>query len=186
MVTYTVETETDADTIQPVQRGDCRSGNQGRDEGDLRFVEFVLGKDYFAIDLFLTREVITPSEITPLPNTPTYIKGVMDPRGSITTIIDLKMFINITGITESKKRSRIIILDKKITSKPVGILVDGVYSVSTHRSADIDRDTENMSDKSRNIIGVIRKVIKVNGREENKLILWLDIQVMMDLIEKEI
>ncbi|HWQ62953.1 MAG TPA: chemotaxis protein CheW, partial [Methanospirillum sp.] len=51
----------------------------------LQFVEFVLGTEYFAINLFNIKEVITSSDITSLPNSPAYIKGIMDLRGAITT-----------------------------------------------------------------------------------------------------
>lgn len=149
---------------------------------DLQFVEFILENEFFAINLFNTREVITPTEITPLPNTPTYIKGVMDLRGTITTIIDLKTLLNLHNQGEQKKRSRIIILDRKGSEKPVGILVDDVYSVSTHHAVDIERDDDDGAHTVRNILGVIRKKQK-NG---HKLILWLDIENIRASIEKEL
>ena len=49
----------------------------------MRVVEFILGNELFAIDLFDTREVINTTEITPLPNTPSFIKGIIDLRGVI-------------------------------------------------------------------------------------------------------
>ena len=158
----------------------------GQKNDDMQFVEFILGHEYFAVNLFHTREVITPSEITPLPNSPAYIRGVMDLRGSITTIIDLKTLMNLNDETESKKRSRIIILDQQVSQKPVGILVDDVYSVSTHHFGDIDRNTEDDTHNSRNILGVIRKTIKIGDKEESKLILWLDILAIRASIEKEL
>jgi len=156
----------------------------GKSAGEMQFVEFILGHEYFAVNLFQTREVIVSSEITPLPGTPEYIKGVMDLRGSITTIIDLKKLMNQTDDGGAQKRSRIIILDSDEMQKSVGILVDDVYSVSTYRSADIDRNTEDNSQKSGNILGVIRKTIKDGGNESKKLILWLDIQAIRSEVEK--
>jgi purine-binding chemotaxis protein CheW len=135
----------------------------------LQFVEFVLGTEYFAINLFNIREVITSSDITPLPNSPAYIKGIMDLRGTITTIVDLRDLLNLRNQAEQKKRSRIIILDQKTTDKSVGVLVDDVYSVSTHQSSDIEHD--DTSNSGRNILGVIRK----NQNNSHKLIVWLDI-----------
>lgn len=174
--------------------GNAGSGKQihsnqsrtGKDADGMQFVEFILGHEYYAVNLFQTREVITPSEIRQLPNTPEYIRGVMDLRGSITTIIDLKKLMNLDDEAETKKLSRIIILDKEENQKSVGILVDDVYSVSTHHSADIDNNTEGNTQNSRNILGVIRKTIKDGEKESQKLILWLDIQAIRDSVEKDL
>ena len=59
-------------------------------QGNIQIVEFVLGKESFAIDLFDVKEVVEYTTITKLPNVPAYIKGIIDLRGEITTIIDLK------------------------------------------------------------------------------------------------
>jgi len=159
----------------------------GREDGDNKqFVEFVLGHEQFAVDLFHTREVITPSEITPVPNAPGYITGIMDLRGLITTIVDLKKMMNITSDFEGKKKSRIIILDHDISRKPVGILVDDVSSVSTIAASDIDRSGDDKTDKGRNIVGVIRRKGKEGNKEMDKLVLWLDIHAMIEKIADEI
>lgn len=126
----------------------------------MQFVEFILGREYFAVNLFHTREVLTPEEITPLPNTPAYIRAVMDLRWSVTTIIDLKKLMNLTEGTGLNKRSRIIILDQQPSEKPIRILVDHVYSVSTYRSTDNEKEIEGSTQYSMNIMGVIRKAIK--------------------------
>ncbi|MDD1724702.1 MAG: chemotaxis protein CheW [Methanospirillum sp.] len=159
---------------------------KGKNEDDMQFVEFILGREYFAVNLFHTREVITPTDITPLPNTPAYIRGVMDLRGSITTIIDLKTLMNLSDEDNSKKCSRIIILDQQASEKPVGILVDDVYSVSTHRATDIDRNGDDTTHNRRNILGVIRKTMRENEKESHRLILWLDIQAIRASVEKDL
>ena len=155
-------------------------------ENDMQFVEFILGHDYFAINLFHTREVISPPEITPLPNTPDYIRGIIDLRGSVTTIIDLKKLMNLSDENGMKNRSRIIILDNTQLQKPVGILVDDVASVSTYQSTEIDRTSTDSQQNSRNILGVIRKIQKNGDNESQKLILWLDIKAIRDSIESSL
>lgn len=83
----------------------------GKILGNLQVVEFILGDEFFAIELFDTREVINTTEITPLPNTPSFIKGIIDLRGVITTIIDLKQMMKIENEASGKKKARIIVLD---------------------------------------------------------------------------
>ncbi|MDO8842066.1 chemotaxis protein CheW, partial [Methanocalculus sp.] len=49
--------------------------------GSVQVVEFVLGDETFAIDLFDVREVVEYTRISALPNSPSYIKGIIDLRG---------------------------------------------------------------------------------------------------------
>lgn len=186
MGTYTLDESFDVSAEAMHLVGNSSQSRRGKSEAGLQFVEFILGHEFFAINLFHTREVLTPSEITPLPNAPSFIKGVMDLRGSITTIIDLKMLMHITADSVNNKRSRIIILDQQISEKPIGILVDDVYSVSTFTSADIDREADKKTQNTRNIMGIIRKTIKEGTQETHKLILWLDIQSMIKAIKQDL
>ena len=149
-------------------------------------VEFILGKEHFAIDLFDTREVITQTEVTPLPNTSSFLKGIIDLRGSITTIIDLADLMHISTEAVGKKKARIIVLDSGISVKPIGILVDDVFSVTTYSHEDIDREDREQS-QNRDILGVIRKKGKVSGEKERAgLVIWLDIRKMIERIEEEL
>jgi purine-binding chemotaxis protein CheW len=161
--------------------------NRAKRAGTIQVVEFILGNDMFAIDLFDTREVITQTEVTPLPNTPPYLKGIIDLRGSITTIIDLKDLMHISAESKGKKNSRIIVLDRSISSKPVGILVDDVFSVTTYGQDDIDKENTSASDSHRDIIGVIRKKTKSAGeKDKSGLVVWLDIRKMIEKIEADL
>lgn len=151
----------------------------------MQFLEFMLGHEFFAINLFHTREVIIPNEIIPMPGASSFIKGMMDLRGTITTIVDLKKLMNIISNSTFKQRSRIIILDNDISEKPLGILVDDVSSVSTYRSSDIEKGTKG-SDNVRYISGVIRKPLKSGKKEGDGLIIWLDISAMMKSLQDDL
>jgi purine-binding chemotaxis protein CheW len=154
--------------------------------GNLQVVEFILGNELFAIDLFDTREVINTTEITPLPNTPSFIKGIIDLRGIITTIIDLKEMMHITREADGKKRSRIIVLDASVSEKMIGVLVDDVLAVSTYPHEDIDQDTHASKRSDRDILGIIRKKVRSGDNDRNELIIWLDIRTMIDKVKQDI
>jgi purine-binding chemotaxis protein CheW len=189
MGTYSVEISADAVQEEQISSVPAHSSNWNRVKraGTIQVVEFILGKEMFAIDLFDTREVITQTEVTPLPSTPDYLKGIIDLRGSITTIVDLKGLMHITTESSGKKNSRIIVLDRSITSKPIGILVDDVFSVTTYGQEDIDRENTSSSDTHRDIIGVIRKRTKNAGeKDKGGLVVWLDIRKMIGKIEEEL
>jgi len=154
--------------------------------GNLQVVEFILGNELFAIDLFDTREVINYTEITPLPNTPSFIKGIIDLRGIITTIIDLKEMMNITREADGKKRSRIIVLDASVSEKMTGVLVDDVLAVSTYSDDDIDKDAHASKKSERDILGIIRKKTRTADHDKSNLIIWLDIKTMIHKVKQDL
>jgi len=148
-------------------------------------VEFLLGKENYAIDLFDVREVVEYTTITELPNTPTYMKGIIDLRGEITTIIDLKERLNIDEkSTQPIENSRIIVLDEKITKAKTGILVDDVLAVSTFERGDIDSTSASSGHEDTAILGIIKKKIKEKEHESNELIIWIDIRHLLADIEQ--
>lgn len=150
-------------------------------------VEFVIGDEMFAVDLFDTREVITTPDVTPIPNVPPFITGIIDLRGVITTIIDLRVMMHITRESTGKKQSRVIVLDKTVSEKMIGILVDDVYSVTTYSKKDIDQEAHSSNEGSRDILGVIRKHRKDGmGKDKNILVIWLDIKKMIQRIETDL
>ena len=151
-----------------------------RTHQSIQVVEFVLGKELFAIDLFDVKEVVEYTTITKLPNTPPYIKGIIDLRGEITTIVDLKERLNIheeSGVTEENKR--IIVLDEKITDSKIGIIVDDVSSVSTFEMTQVDSTSTTGNTEDHTILGIIKKKLRIRDKEVNGLIIWIDIKPLL-------
>ena len=176
---------TGSDRRETVRRS--RGSSKSQKSGTQQVVEFILGNELFAVDLFDTREVITTPEVTPLPNAPVFVTGMIDLRGVITTIIDLKTMMQISRESTGKKQSRVIVLDKTVSEKMIGILVDDVTSVSTYSLDDIDRDAQSSHESHQDILGVIRKHKKdASGKEKSALILWLDIETMIQRVEKDL
>lgn len=150
---------------------------------NLQVVEFLLGKELFAIDLFDVKEVVEYTRITKLPNTPAYIRGIIDLRGEITTIIDLKLKMNIAeNIDLSDENKRIIVIDDTITHSKTGIMVDDVASVSTFPIDQVERTSSAMGSSSEShILGIIRKKTRDRGEKEStELVIWIDIRHMFE------
>ncbi len=148
--------------------------------GKLQVVEFLLGKEHYAVDLFDVREVVEYTSITQLPNTPSYMRGIIDLRGEITTIIDLKERLNIVEMSDLPiENSRIIVLDEKITKAKTGILVDDVLAVSTFERTDIDNTSASGGREDAAILGIIKKKIKEKEHERHELIIWIDIRHLL-------
>lgn len=153
------------------------------DKTDIQVVEFLLGKEKFAIDLFEIREVVDFTSITPLPNSPTCIKGIIDLRGDITTIVDLRIRLDINEDNHpSVDTSRIIVLDENITMKKIGILVDDVTSVSTFEKSQVDYASSSLIIENSSIIGIIKRSIEEKEKIKNELIIWINIkQLLQDI-----
>jgi purine-binding chemotaxis protein CheW len=150
----------------------------------IQIVEFVLGSELFAIDLFDVKEVVEYTTITKLPNVPAYVKGIIDLRGEITMIIDLKQRLNITeDSNKSLEASRIIVLDDKMAASKMGILVDDVTSVSTFEGNQVDYTSASVNKEESSIIGIIKRKVKVKDKEKNELIIWIGLRQLLTDID---
>jgi purine-binding chemotaxis protein CheW len=149
----------------------------------VQVLEFLLGKEHFAIDLFDVREVVEYTPITRLPNTADYMKGIIDLRGEITTIIDLKERLNIPINDDLKEEEgRIIVLDEKLTGVKTGILVDDVLAVSTFEREDVDAASSAGAGDDEAILGIIKKKAKDSDREVSELVIWIDIRKTLSIM----
>ena len=111
---------------------------------------------------------------------------MIDLRGIITTIIDLRVMMHISKESTGKKQSRVIVLDKTVSEKMFGVLVDDVYSVTSYEKNDIDQATHSSNESHRDIIGVIRKHKKDEaGKDKSTLVIWLDIKKMIERVERD-
>jgi len=148
-----------------------------KSEDTIHVVEFLLGKEHYAVNLTDIREVVEYTAITPLPNAPAAVQGIIDLRGEITTILDLRQRLNIASQENIKiDTSRIMVLDDKITRIKTGVLVDDVLSVSMFEKSDVDTniDGENWGEAA--ILGTIRRKSKEQDKEKTDLIIWIDIR----------
>src|SRR5687767_11797892 len=90
-----------------------------------RYICFRLGDEEFAIPLLSVREVIGVPNVTPVPQTPSYFLGIMNLRGLVISVMDLRLKMNIKG--KDSAESTVIILD--LGNYNLGVLVDEVISV---------------------------------------------------------
>ncbi|MCB0422642.1 MAG: purine-binding chemotaxis protein CheW [Bdellovibrionales bacterium] len=93
-----------------------------------RFIEFSLGKEFYAIPLLTVKEVIAVPKMTPIPNAPAYFEGIMNLRGRVISVIDLRKKLKIAA-GEDLTEEAVIILDFKQIH--IGIIVDMVHTVLT-------------------------------------------------------
>ncbi|RXE56178.1 chemotaxis protein CheW [Methanoculleus taiwanensis] len=146
-------------------------------------VEFQLGAEHYALDIQIAREIVEMMPITPLPRAPHYLAGIINLRGEITNIINLK---NLLGLADSRiaENQKIVVLIPEATGGAnVGIIVDDVHSVIQIQ----DKDVEKMSDGiSSNIGSFVKGIIKSGGDDAEKgrsLVIWVDILKVISSVD---
>lgn len=123
----------------------------------IQVVEFVLNDQPYCVTIDNVSELVDREEITPLPDAPEHVAGLMDLRGETTTIIDPRIPLE---ISEEGPQQRIIVFDAD-TDDTVGWLVDEVREVMTVSPETIEYDTD-----SQFVTGAIKR--------DEEFILWLD------------
>jgi purine-binding chemotaxis protein CheW len=105
----------------------------------VQYLTFVLDSRVFAFDVLKTREVLSLIPITPIPGTPDYMTGVLNLRGSVVPVIDLRTKFGLprAGYTEN---TSIIIVEASGTGETVviGALVDAVRGVKVFEQSQLE------------------------------------------------
>jgi len=90
------------------------------------FLTFTLGNEEYAVDILKVQEIRGYDPVTPIANTPPFIKGVVNLRGAIVPIVDLRVKFQL-GNAEYHERTVVIVLN--LAGRIVGVVVDGVSDV---------------------------------------------------------
>ncbi len=98
-----------------------------------QFVTFTLGEQQYCVDIMAVREIRAANVITPLPSAPEFVRGVINLRGTIVPIIDLRTRFAL-GRTELNQGIVVVVM---IDGRLNGLLVDGVSDILTVRASDI-------------------------------------------------
>jgi len=103
-------------------------------KGIKQFISFKIGSEEYAIDIMAVREIKGWTETTTLPNQPEYILGVMNLRGIIVPVYDLRCRFGM-GLTQASRSHAVIIVS--VLDRVAGLLVDAVSDILTIDSAEI-------------------------------------------------
>ncbi len=95
-------------------------------QGTIQLVSFQLDKELYGIEITKVREIILIAEITRIPQSPHYVKGLINLRSTVIPVIDLRSFFGLQE-GEMTDESRIMVL--QASGKTIGIVVDAVSEV---------------------------------------------------------
>jgi purine-binding chemotaxis protein CheW len=136
---------------------------------------FFLGREEYGVDVRLVQEIIRVAEITQVPRAPDFIKGVINLRGRIIPVVDLKKKLGL-GEVEIARPSRIVVV--KIKERLIGLLVDGASQVLKVPVSTIEAAPDEVTEIDAT---AIRGVAKLPGR----LIILMDLTKTLSLELKE-
>jgi len=112
--------------------------NHGLDEsagaGRAEFISFAIGDDQYGVDIMAVREIKEWSNVTHLPKQPDYVRGVLNLRGVVMPIVDLRCRFG-QGLTEATPTHIIIIV--QIGQQQVGLLADRVLDIVSFEQKEI-------------------------------------------------
>ena len=141
-----------------------------------KFLTFVLGKEEYGIEILKVREIIGLMEITTVPQTPDYMKGVINLRGKVIPIIDLRLKFS---MAEEEHTQETCIIVVEVGSAQVGIIVDSVSEVTDIKGEDIE-DAPNFGQE------IDTNFIMGLGKVKDKIIILLDIEKVLTAEDLEI
>ena len=104
--------------------------------GQTQFVSFAIGNDQYGVDIMAVREIKGWTDITHLPKQPDYVRGVLDLRGAIVPIVDLRCRFG-QCLTETTPLHIVIIV--QIGGRQVGLIGDRVLDIVTIEAAQIQK-----------------------------------------------
>jgi len=161
--------------MEPTAMSERKQGavlNRSDDRGG-KYLVFHLGQEEFAIRVLKVREIMGIQDITAVPHTPPYVKGVINLRGKVISVVDLRLKFALPG-QEYTPRTCIVVVQVQGGGGPIpmGIIVDGVAEVLTLSAADIE-DTPDFGDGS--VTPYLLGMAKVKG----KVKILLDIEQVL-------
>jgi purine-binding chemotaxis protein CheW len=131
----------------------------------MQLVTFTLGNEEFALDILKVQEINRMVEITKVPKAPNFVEGVINLRGKVIPIVDIRKKFHL-NFKESTKDTRIIVVN--ILGKTIGLIVDSVSEVLRINSNTIQPPPPLVA-------SLDSDYIKGVGKLDDRLIILLDI-----------
>jgi purine-binding chemotaxis protein CheW len=142
-------------------------------------VSFRIGREDFGVDILMVQEIIRLPEITPIPNAPGFIVGVINLRGKIIPVVDLRQRLKILGNEPEgdSRKTRIMIIE--LNNRVTGFIVDTVVGILKAPASEIEPTPDLVSSSIE--VEYIAGVIKLSSR----LIILLDFMKILKPREKK-
>jgi purine-binding chemotaxis protein CheW len=145
-----------------------------KDEELLQLVTFSIGEVEFGVEILKVQEIIRMLEITRVPKAPDFVEGVINLRGKVIPVIDLRLRFGLKA-KEHDKKTRIIVIE--INQMIVGFVVDSVSEVLRIPAGTIEPPPPVIS-------GLDSEYISGVGKLDDRLLIMLDLNRLLSKEEK--
>jgi purine-binding chemotaxis protein CheW len=143
--------------------------------GEIQLVVFDLASEYYGVNISDVREIMRMQSITRVPGAYSFVEGVINLRGNVLPVIDLRKRLGLK-ISDHTKESRIVVID--INSSEIGVIVDAVTEVLRVPKSAIEPASSVITNTSSNYLWGIAKL-------PDKLIILIDPNKALSEIEEE-
>ena len=133
--------------------------------GSMQLVSFRLAQEEYGIEITKVQEIILMGEITRVPQTPDYIKGLINLRSTVIPIVDLRLRF---GLAQEEVTDETRIMVVNVAGKTIGIIVDAVSEV-------LRISHEQIAPPPPTVAGLGREYLTGLVKLENRLLILLDI-----------
>jgi len=141
--------------------------------GEVEFVTFYVGDLLIGIDIHNVEEINRQVDVTPVPQAPPHVRGVINLRGEVVTVVDLRKVLEM-GRTEINQYTRTVVVNSG--NEEIGMLVDRVADVVLARADQIDTPPANIS-------GVDGQFFKGVYKLDKTLLIVLDVDAAIAVKE---
>ncbi|MEG0894607.1 MAG: chemotaxis protein CheW [Oscillospiraceae bacterium] len=142
--------------------------NISEDDTDGKYLTFLIDNQLFGMSISQIQQIVGIQEITPIPEQPQYIKGIINLRGEIIPVMDMRLRIGKNEITYTERTCIII---TSINGISMGVIVDEVDSVNDISDEQISHPPK-VSDTGAKYITGIAKIL-------NSVVLLVDLQMIL-------
>lgn len=102
-----------------------RHGDRSREEELVRMAAFKVGDEEYVVDIMRVREIIRPMPVTPVRMGPKFVEGVINLRGSIVPLVDMRRRFDLQAAPHAQRKIIVMSVDARV----VGMMVDSVTEV---------------------------------------------------------
>jgi len=144
---------------------------------EIQVVGFYLGEDEYAVYIHKVREIYAMTEIRKVPKAPQFVEGVINLRGTIVPIIDLRKRFDLAS-NDSKQAAKILIVE--LGKNQVGMIVDNVSEVMKFYTDEIEKAPPMFSSN------ISSQYVQGVAKLDEKLIILLDVEKLLSFEEQSV
>jgi len=137
----------------------------------VQVIVFKLGEERYGVDISQVREIIKPTEITRIPNAPDFVEGIINLRGQITTIINLRKRFNMEPVPVDNN-TRIIVVE--YGDAVIGMMVDAITEVKYLSVSEIEELPQMITSRSE------ARFLKSVGKLPDGLLILIDLNKVLN------